>query len=182
MLEQGPTLYHRPVLRLLYEYLRLQEPLAHGTHALVNSTMVVVHRHLHGPLWKEAVDVLKLVVSNSAALVQPPTRGLPVDLGLFNQTLPGPTLQFMMDLQVYTTPLCLTVLCTSDPSQPNSRDLGLAHESPLQSSWKNPAASQRSTRERLLSVINACVPVPVLMSSPSVSVLVLLILNSPFSC
>ena len=100
MLEQGPTLYHRPVLRLLYEYLRLQEPLAHGMHALVNSTMVVVHRHLRGALWKEAVDVLKLVVSNSAALVQPPTRGLPVDLGLFNQTLPGPTLQFMMDLQV----------------------------------------------------------------------------------
>ena len=100
MLEQGPALYHRPVLRLLYEYLRLQEPLAHGMHALVNSTMIVVHRHLRGSLWKEAVDVLKLVVSNSAALVQPPTRGLPVDLGLFNQTLPGPTLQFMMDLQV----------------------------------------------------------------------------------
>ena len=100
MLEQGPAVHHRAVLRLLYEYLRLQEPLAHGMHALVNSTMVVVHRHLHGPLWREAVDLLKLAVSSSAALVQPPTRGLPVDLGLFNQTLPGPTLQFSMDLQV----------------------------------------------------------------------------------
>ena len=70
-------------------------------HAVVSSIVTVVHRHLKGPLWKEAVDLLKLAVSNSAALVQPPTRGLPVvDLGLFNQTLPGPTLQFSMDLQV----------------------------------------------------------------------------------
>ena len=56
--------------------------------------------HLKGPLWKEALDLLKLAVSNSSSLVQPPTRGLPVDLGLFNQTLPGPTLQFSMNLQV----------------------------------------------------------------------------------
>ena len=100
MLEQGPDLYHRPVLRLLYEYLRLQEPLAHRMQGLVNSTIVVVHRHLAGPLWKEAVDLLKLVVASSAALVQPPTRGLPVDLGLIHHTLPGPTLQFKIDLQV----------------------------------------------------------------------------------
>ena len=107
MLEQGPSLYHRPVLRLLYEYLHLQEPRVTKMHAMVSSIVTVVHRHLKGPLWKEAVDLLKLAVSNSAALVQPPTRGLPVvDLGLFNQTLPGPTLQFSMDLQV--------VYCTHD--------------------------------------------------------------------
>lgn len=100
MLEQGPVLYHRPVLRLLYEYLHLQQPLTHKIQIMVNSLMVVVHRHLSGPLWKEAVDVLKLVVASSAALVQPPTRGLPVDLGLFHHTLPGPTLQFNIDLQV----------------------------------------------------------------------------------
>ena len=99
MLEQGPDLYHRPVLRLLYEYLRLQESLPRGLQPLVNSTMVVVHRHLAGTLWKEAVDLLKLAVSSSAALVQPPTRGLPVDL---NQTLPGPTLQFKIDLEVWS--------------------------------------------------------------------------------
>lgn len=102
MLEQGPALYHRAVLRLLYEYLRLQEPKAPKMHVLINSITTVVHRHLKGSLWREAVDLLKLAVSNSAALVQPPTRGLPVvDLGLFNQTLPGPTLQFSMDLKVH---------------------------------------------------------------------------------
>ena len=102
MLDEGPSLYHRAVLRLLYEYLRLQEPKAPKMHALINSITAVVHRHLKGSLWREAVDLLKLTVSNSAALVQPPTRGLPVvDLGLFNQTLPGPTLQFSMDLKVH---------------------------------------------------------------------------------
>ena len=107
---------------------------------------------LQGQLWKEGLDLLKLVVSNSASLVQPPTRGLPiVDLGLFNQTLPGPTLQFSVDLQ------------------PGSHDLSLAQEHVVVSSWKTPHASHRRTRERLQSVLNACVPTPVLISSPSVS-------------
>ena len=96
------------------------------------------------------MDLLKLAVSNSASLVQPPTRGLPVDLGLFNQTLPGPTLQFTMDLHH------------------GSIDLGLADGPHAPSSWRRPQASQRRTRERLLSVLNACGPIPVLMSSPSV--------------
>lgn len=54
-------------------------------------------------------------------------------------------------------------------AQNNSSDLSLAREEPLQPLWKNPAGSQRTTRQWLLSVINACVPIPVLMSSPSVS-------------
>ncbi len=102
-------------------------------------------------MWKEALDLLKLAVSNSASLVQPPTRGLPVDLGLFNQTLPGPTLQFNMDLQH------------------GSHDLGLATDShQTMASWKRPQTCQRRTRERVLSVLNASGPVPVMMNSPSV--------------
>ena len=106
---------------------------------------------IQGQLWKEALDLLKLAVSNSASLVQPLTRGLPIDMGLFNQTLPGPTLQFSMDLQH------------------GSYDLGLAVDSHLTTaSWKRPQACQRRTREHLLSVLNASGPVPVIMSSPSV--------------
>lgn len=94
--------------------------------------------------------MLKLAVSNSASLVQPPTRGLPVDLGLFNQTLPGPTLQFSINLQH------------------GSPDMSLADTSSISTAWRRPQACQRRTRERLVSVLNACVPVPVLISSPSV--------------
>ena len=53
--------------------------------------------------------------------------------------------------------------------QPGSQDLSFAQEHVSVSSWKKPQGSHRRTRERLLSVLNACVPVPVLMSSPSVS-------------
>ena len=105
---------------------------------------------LQGALWKEALELLKFAVSNSASLVQPPTRGLPVDLGLFNQTLPGPTLQFAIDLQH------------------GSSDMSLADAPSISTPWKRPQGCQRRTRERLLSVLNACVPVPVLISSPSV--------------
>lgn len=73
-----------------------------------------------------------------------------MDLGLFNQTLPGPTLQFTMDLYH------------------GSSDLELANSLPQHSSWKQPQASQRRTRERLMSVLNTCAPGVGLMSSPSV--------------
>ena len=103
-----------------------------------------------GHLWREALSLLTLAVSNSSSLVQPPTRGLPVDLCLFNQTLPGPTLQFTVDLRRV------------------SSDLDLASTPVINSSWKQPQASQRRTRERLASVLNACGPGLALMSSPSV--------------
>ena len=49
-----------------------------------------------------------------------------------------------------------------------SPDLNLSNTPAVTSSWKRPHACQKHTRERLLSVLNACVPVPLLMSSPSV--------------
>lgn len=54
-------------------------------------------------------------------------------------------------------------------SQRGSGDLSLAQEHIVPSSWKKPHHCQRRTRERLLSVLSACGPFPVLMSSPSVS-------------
>ena len=138
LLEKGCALYHRPVLRLLYEYMRLQDQKCRETKQLTDTIVAAVTKHvkvrtasllqgrfwslispplLQGPLWKEALDLLKLVVSNSASLVQPPTRGLSVDLGHFTQTLPGPTLQFTMDLQVQLRAIMVsvfnTVTCTS---------------------------------------------------------------------
>lgn len=73
-----------------------------------------------------------------------------MDLGLFNQTLPGPTLQFSIDLRR------------------GSSDLDLATPTGINSSWKQPHASQRRTRERLASVLHASGPGLGLMSSPSV--------------
>ena len=150
MLEKGSSAYHQPVLKLLYEYLKLQNPNSMEMKKMTDTVMTVATQHIKGQLWREALALLTLAVSNSASLVQPPTRGLPVDLGLFNQTLPGPTLQFTMDLHH------------------GSSDLELAHAPVISSSWKQPQGSQRRTRERLVSVLNACGPGLGLMSSPSV--------------
>lgn len=150
MLEKGSSSYHQPVLKLLYEYLKLQNPNSPQMKKMTDLVMTAATQHIKGHLWREALALLTLAVSNSASLVQPPTRGLPVDLGLFNQTLPGPTLQFTMDLHH------------------GSSDLELAHAPVVSSAWRQPQASQRRTRERLASVLNACGPGLGLMSSPSV--------------
>lgn len=46
MLEKGSSTYHRPILRLLYEYLRLQEPKSRETAGLSDSIMTVIHTHI----------------------------------------------------------------------------------------------------------------------------------------
>ena len=71
-------------------------------------------------------------------------------IGLFNQTLPGPILQFSINLQR------------------GSPDTNLADTSSISTAWQRPQACQWRIRERLVSVFNACMPVPVLTSSPSV--------------
>jgi hypothetical protein len=102
-------------------------------------------------LWQEALDVLSLVVKTSSSLVQPTTPHIPmVDLGFFHESLPGPTLQFSVDL-------------ASD-----SQDLRLAQEVNLQSSWRRPHGCQKITRDKLLGINNACGTVHGLFTSPSV--------------
>ena len=130
-----------------------------------------VHVEIQSNLWQEALSVLTLAVKNSSTLVQPPTPHIPmVDIGFFHQSLPGPTLKFSMDL-------------TS-----SSGDLHLAQSpSVFPNMWHAPHGcqvttvlryvlllilwnySQRRTRGLLRSVINACGPIPILFSSPSVS-------------
>jgi len=78
-------------------------------------------------LWREACEILKFAVSNSATLVAPPTRvvNLPlVDIG--SQPLPGPTLQFSINLEK------------------GSRDLELIRDTNNFSAWKKPQTSQVS--------------------------------------
>ena len=46
MLEKGCSQYHRPVLRLLYEYLKLQDPKSREMRELGESIMTVVSQHI----------------------------------------------------------------------------------------------------------------------------------------
>lgn len=46
MLEKGCSQYHRPVLRLLYEYLKLQDPKSREMRELGESIMTAVSQHI----------------------------------------------------------------------------------------------------------------------------------------
>lgn len=46
MLEKGQPLYHRPILRLLYHYLRLQDPNSHEMREIGGSIMTIVSQHI----------------------------------------------------------------------------------------------------------------------------------------
>ena len=98
---------------------------------------------LQSPLWREALDILKLSVSNSASIIAPPTHGraIPImDIG--TQALPGPTLAFNVDLSK------------------GSSDVELLKDVVTPSSWKRPQASLRRTREKLMNLLNAFGPRP----------------------
>ncbi|XP_065885600.1 protein furry homolog isoform X2 [Dysidea avara] len=139
MLEKGPGHYHKSVLKLICEYLKLTEQDSFEMATMNQHILSAVEVHIKGSLWQEACEILKFAVSNSATLVAPPTRivNLPlVDIG--SQPLPGPTLQFSIDLHK------------------GSRDFELTRDANSFSVWKKPQACQRRTRERLLSVLNTC--------------------------
>ncbi len=66
-------------------------------------------------------------IKNSSSLVQPPNSHIAVmELGIFHQTLPGPTLNFEMDLAS------------------SSDDIKLAHDFEKPTQWQRPQASQVS--------------------------------------
>lgn len=142
MLEKGPAHYHKSVLKLIYEYLKLSDRDSSEIIAMNQQILSAVEAHikvyinsngycwsatLQGSLWREACEILKFAVSDSATLVAPPTRvvNLPlVDIG--SQPLPGPTLQFSIDLDK------------------GSRDLELIRDTNNFSAWKKPQISQVS--------------------------------------
>ena len=153
LLEKGRPEYYRSLLRIMTEHLKLQVPTNASVRGVSQDVMTVVFPHLKGDLWKESIDIMKLIISSSASFVRPPTHHIPADLGLFNQSLPGPTLQFSIDLK-----------------NPADLAMGQDHGVSSTSSWKRPQGCQRKTREKLISVLSACTPVALLMTSPSVRV------------
>ena len=46
LLDKGSALYHRPVLRLLYEYTRLQDPNSHEMKKMAGTIMTVATQHV----------------------------------------------------------------------------------------------------------------------------------------
>ena len=64
-----------------------------------HSSIVLFIPCLQSPLWCEALDILKLSVSNSASIMAPRTHGRAIPImDISTQALPGPTFAFNVDL------------------------------------------------------------------------------------
>uniref|UniRef100_G3UKA5 FRY like transcription coactivator n=1 Tax=Loxodonta africana TaxID=9785 RepID=G3UKA5_LOXAF len=144
------------------------------------------------PYWKEALNILKLVVSRSASLVVPSDipKTCGGDIGspeisftkIFNNVskeLPGKTLDFHFDIS--ETPIIgnkygdqhsagrngkpKVIAVTRSTSSTSS---GSNSNALVPVSWKRPQLSQRRTREKLMNVLSLCGPESGLPKNPSV--------------
>ncbi|XP_076134284.1 protein furry homolog-like isoform X3 [Alosa pseudoharengus] len=167
--------------------------LSHNYHHPPTNTITSRNTH-SSPYWKEAQNILKLVVSRSASLVVPDevqrsysteSSGSPeiAFTRIFNNSskeLPGKTLDFHFDIS--ETPIIghkygdqrtavgrngkpQVIAVTRSTSSTSS---GSNSNGLVPVSWKRPQLSQRRTREKLMNVLSLCGPESGLPKNPSV--------------
>ncbi|XP_024946755.1 protein furry isoform X2 [Cephus cinctus] len=188
VLEKGPTSVALPVLSIIHcmlHYVDLASPSAQP----VNTELLrVISKYVEGSHWKEALKILKLVVTRSSSLVAPPTsvHGSSWDSSLASphpsfadneiftkKELPGRTMDFTFDLS--QTPVIgrrwLIRPSGEDRSQLGSprRSISLSPaDSNAIAGWKRPWMSQGRVRECLVNLLTTCGQRVGLPKSPSV--------------
>ncbi|XP_023817114.1 protein furry homolog isoform X4 [Oryzias latipes] len=135
-----------------------------------------IEKFVHTVHWREALNILKLVVSRSASLVQPsfPQSDLSYeDISCIwdrsSKALPGKTLDFHFDISecspgrdAKSSKTAVTRSTSSTSSESNSNNVLV----PV--SWKRPQSSQKRTREKLVNVLSLCGQEVGLTKNPSV--------------
>ncbi|XP_072390599.1 protein furry isoform X1 [Diabrotica undecimpunctata] len=189
VLEKGPSNLQLPILNIIHCILHYVD-LATAAAQPVNADLLkVIVKYIEGPNWKEALKILKLVVSRSSSLVAPPitihshweSSLTPMPHPSFNEDnifskkeLPGRTMEFTFDMS--QTPLigrrflhkaeeASTSKVSSTPRR--SCSISPADTSP-QSGWKRPWMCQGRVRECLVNLLTTCGQRVGLPKSPSV--------------
>lgn len=130
-----------------------------------------IEKFTQTPHWKEALNILKLVVSRSASLVQPVSQPSSSLSQLENsrvwesssKVLPGKTLDFHFDIS--ETP----VIGRRFDDLQNSHSVSSNTNTVLvPASGKRPQSSQKRTRDRLVNVLSLCGQEVGLTKNPSV--------------
>ncbi|KAE8748600.1 furry [Frankliniella occidentalis] len=118
VLEKGPSSVQLSVLSIIHCMLHYVDLAAAAAQPINGDLLRVIHKYVEGPHWREALKILKLVVTRSSTLVAPPTAthsshwessmSSPhpsfTDNELFTKKeLPGRTMEFTFDLS--QTPL-----------------------------------------------------------------------------
>ncbi|KAL8207425.1 UNVERIFIED_CONTAM: hypothetical protein K2H54_056317 [Gekko kuhli] len=193
LLEKGLSSMQQSLLQIIYSLLSHIDLSATPVKQFNLEIIKIIGKYVQSPYWKEALNILKLVVSRSASLVVP--NDIPKSYGgdisspeisftkIFNNVskeLPGKTLDFHFDIS--ETPIIgnkygdqhsaagrngkpKVIAVTRSTSSTSS---GSNSNALVPVSWKRPQLSQRRTREKLMNVLSLCGPESGLPKNPSV--------------
>ncbi|KAM6963189.1 protein furry homolog-like isoform 7-T7 [Aplochiton taeniatus] len=194
LLEKGLPSMQQSLLQIIYSLLSHIDLSAAPVKQFNLEIMKIIGKYVQSPYWKEAQNILKLVVSRSASLVVPEdgqrsysneSSGSPeiAFTRIFNNSskeLPGKTLDFHFDIS--ETPIIghkygdqrsaagrngkpQVIAVTRSTSSTSS---GSNSNGLVPVSWKRPQLSQRRTREKLMNVLSLCGPESGIPKNPSV--------------
>ncbi|XP_021568498.1 protein furry homolog-like isoform X2 [Carlito syrichta] len=193
LLEKGLSSMQQSLLQIIYSLLSHIDLSTAPAKQFNLEIIKIIGKYVQSPYWKEALNILKLVVSRSASLVVP--NDIPKTYGgdmgspeisftkIFNNVskeLPGKTLDFHFDIS--ETPIIgnkygdqhsaagrngkpKVIAVTRSTSSTSS---GSNSNALVPVSWKRPQLSQRRTREKLMNVLSLCGPESGLPKNPSV--------------
>ncbi|XP_039895986.1 protein furry homolog-like isoform X11 [Simochromis diagramma] len=197
LLEKGLPSMQQSLLQIIYSLLSHIDLSAAPVKQFNLEIMKIIGKYVQSPHWKEAQNILKLVVSRSASLVVPedvqrsyssescssPEIAFTRIFNNSSKELPGKTLDFHFDIS--ETPIIghkygdqrtaagrngkpQVIAVTRSTSSTSS---GSNSNGLVQVSWKRPQLSQRRTRERLMNVLSLCGPESGIPKNPSVRLL-----------
>uniref|UniRef100_A0AAY4DVH2 Protein furry homolog n=1 Tax=Denticeps clupeoides TaxID=299321 RepID=A0AAY4DVH2_9TELE len=187
LLEKGLPSMQQTLLQIIYSLLSHMDLSTMQAKPFNMEVMKTIEKFVQTVHWKEALNILKLVVSRSASLVLPShQQGHLSHLDTHrvwdscSKALPGKTLDFHFDIS--ETPVIgrryddlhgspgrdgksrtIAVTCSSSTSSGSTSNNVLV---PV--SWKRPQSSQKRTREKLVNVLSLCGQEVGLTKNPSV--------------
>ncbi|XP_062869920.1 protein furry homolog isoform X3 [Trichomycterus rosablanca] len=189
LLDKGLPSMQQPLLQIIYSLLSHMDLAAIQVKAFNVEVLKTIEKFVHTAHWKEALNVLKLVVSRSASLSLPSyshgdLANLEVSRMMWDgssKALPGKTLEFHFDIS--ETPLIgrrYDELQSSGGRDRKARAIAVTRSTSSTSSssssnhvlvpvsWKKPQSSQKRTREKLVNVLVLCGQEVGLSKNPSV--------------
>uniref|UniRef100_A0A3Q2NNL5 FRY microtubule binding protein n=1 Tax=Fundulus heteroclitus TaxID=8078 RepID=A0A3Q2NNL5_FUNHE len=190
LLDKGIPSMQLPLLQIIYCLLSHMDLTAVQVKQFNGDVMKTVEKFVHTIHWKDALNVLKLVVSRSASLVHPSYIHTQGDLSNLEvsrvwdgsaKALPGKTLDFTFDIS--ETPVIgrrFDGLQGSGGREGKARAMAVTRSTSSTSSgsnsntilvpvsWRRPQSSQKRTREKLVNVLSLCGQEVGLTKNPSV--------------
>ncbi|XP_073439281.1 protein furry homolog isoform X3 [Dendrobates tinctorius] len=187
LLEKGLPSMQQSLLQIIYSLLSHMDMSMIPGKQFNMEVLKTIEKYVQSVHWKEALNILKLVVSRSASLVLPAYQhGDLTKLEISrlwtssSKELPGKTLDFHFD--VSQTPIIgrrFDDLQSSAGRDGKSRAMAVTRSTSSTSSgsnsnalvpvsWKRPQSSQKKTREKLVNVLTLCGQEVGLSKNPSV--------------